>query len=116
MIVSIMVMICFLIDPCSVPGTSQYVYFAAFAGVGVFLLLLSFFVFLPIIILRPSKFAITFSLGSALILLSLGFLKGWKAMFGHLSSKERLPPTAGGFVHAGIIEWKLFFSYLVFMI
>lgn len=103
-------MIYFLIDPCSVPGTSQYVYFAAFAGVGVFLLLLSFFVFLPIIILRPSKFAITFSLGSALILLSLGFLRGWKAMFGHLSSKERLPPTAGGFVYGGVLEWKLLFA------
>eukprot|EP00889_Picochlorum_renovo_P001562 jgi/Picre1/28592/NNA_003994.t1 len=49
----------------TVPGTTQYVYFAAFAGVGVFLLLLAFFIFLPMIILRPSKFAITFSLGSA---------------------------------------------------
>jgi len=47
------------------------------------------------IILVPSKFAITFSLGSALILASLGALKGWQQMFGHMASKERLPFTAG---------------------
>lgn len=46
------------------------------------------------IIIRPSKFAITFSLGSVLILVSLGFLRGWKAMFSSLSSKERMVPTA----------------------
>ena len=60
-------------------------------------MLLAFFIFLPMIILRPSKFAITFSLGSALILSSLGFLRGWKAMFGSITSKERLVPTAGVF-------------------
>jgi hypothetical protein len=46
------------------------------------------------IILVPSKFAITFSLGSGLIIASLGALKGWHAMFGSMASKERLPFTA----------------------
>ena len=46
------------------------------------------------IILVPSKFAITFSVGSALILASLGALKGWQQMFGQMASKERLPFTA----------------------
>ena len=77
------------------PGTTQWVYFAALAGTGVLFLLLAFFIFLPMIILAPSKFAITFSLGSALIIASLGALKGWREMFGHMASKERLPFTAG---------------------
>lgn len=46
------------------------------------------------IILVPSKFAITFSLGSGLMIASLGALKGWKEMFGSMASKERLPFTA----------------------
>lgn len=72
----------------------QYAYFFAFAGVGVFLVLLSFFVFLPMIILRPSKFAITFSLGSLMILMSLGFLRGWKNMVQGMADKERIGPSA----------------------
>lgn len=57
-------------------------------------MLLAVFVFLPVIILVPSKFAMTFSMGSALLLASLGALKGWQQMFGHMASKERLPFTA----------------------
>lgn len=72
----------------------QYTYFFAFAGVGTLLVLLSFFVFLPMIILRPSKFAITFSLGSILILTSLGFLRGWKNMVQGMVEKERIGPSA----------------------
>lgn len=126
---------------------------------GVLFLAMAFFLFLPMIILAPAKFAMTFSIGSgevpgapaaplctrhtrqslvqqvlpvlharahmlawpisislssshccaqaadlrcprrathaALLIASLGALKGWKAMFGHLLSKERLP-FAGG--------------------
>jgi hypothetical protein len=72
----------------------QYAYFFGFLGVGVLLVLLSFFVFLPMIILRPSKFAITFSLGSMMILVSLGFLRGWKNMMSGMMEKERVGPTA----------------------
>ncbi|KAL4443703.1 hypothetical protein ABPG75_011440 [Micractinium tetrahymenae] len=75
----------------SIPSTTQWTYFAFFLGSGVLFLAMAFFLFLPMIILAPAKFAMTFSIGSALLIASLGALKGWKAMFGHLLSKERLP-------------------------
>ena len=112
---------------------------------GVLFLAMSFFLFLPVIILAPAKFAMTFSIGSgalgspletaaashlcrrsmchvclpstlrsvplthlptwppprlparhaALVIASLGALRGWRTMFGHLLSKDRLPFTAG---------------------
>lgn len=73
-----------------------------FAGTGVMFLLASLFVFLPLIILSPSKFALTFSLGSGLILASLGALKGWRQMAGHMTAKERLPFTAGVLEGSGV--------------
>ena len=82
---------------CSVPGTTQWVYFGALAGAGVLFMMLSFFVFLPMIILSPSKFAITFSLGSICIIASLGALRGWRHMATVLSARERLPFTAAYF-------------------
>ncbi|KAI7845044.1 hypothetical protein COHA_001410 [Chlorella ohadii] len=75
----------------SIPTGTQWTYFAFFLGTGVLFLAMAFFIFLPMIILAPAKFAMTFSIGSALCICSLGALKGWKTMFGHLLSKERLP-------------------------
>jgi hypothetical protein len=75
----------------SIPTSTQWTYFAFFLGAGVLFLAMAFFIFLPMIILAPAKFAMTFSIGSALCICSLGALKGWKNMFGHLLSKERLP-------------------------
>lgn len=75
----------------------SWVYFGCFAGAGVLLLLLSFFVFLPMIILAPSKFAITFSVGSGCLVTSIGFLKGWKDVAASLVTKERLPFTGAYF-------------------
>lgn len=80
--------------PASLPSSTQWVYFAALFGGGVLFLLMAFFLFLPVLILAPAKFAMTFSIGSALIIASLGALKGWQAMFGHMFSKERMPFTA----------------------
>ena len=77
------------------PSGTQLAYFAAIAGAGAFLLLVAFFLFLPVMILRPHKFALTFSLGSGLILASIGALRGWKAQAQHMLSKERLPFTGG---------------------
>ncbi|KAL4858460.1 Protein transport protein sft2 [Chlorella vulgaris] len=74
-----------------IPSSQQWTYFAFFLGTGAVFLLMAFFLFLPMIILAPAKFAMTFSIGSALVCASLGALKGWKVMFGHLASKERLP-------------------------
>lgn len=78
------------------PSTTQWTYFAVLFGVGVIFQLLAFSLFLPVIILAPSKFALTFSVGSALILASLFALKGWQQMYAGMTSKERLPFTAGG--------------------
>ena len=41
------------------PSTTQWTYFAAFFGAGMLFLLLSVFIFLPIIILAPTKFGRT---------------------------------------------------------
>ncbi|PSC72906.1 transport SFT2-like [Micractinium conductrix] len=75
----------------NIPNTTQWTYFVFFLGMGALFLAMAFFLFLPVIILAPAKFAMTFSIGSALLIASLGALKGWKAMFGHLLEKERLP-------------------------
>lgn len=103
----------------NVPGTTQWVYFAALAGAGGLFLLLAFTIFLPVIILAPSKFALTFTIGSALILASMGALRGWRSMFGHLASKERAPFTAAyagsllGTLYAALFMHSYIFS-LVF--
>jgi hypothetical protein len=77
----------------NIPNTTQWTYFAALFGTGILFLILAFTIFLPMLILSPSKFALTFSVGSGLILASLGALKGWQQMFGHMASRERLPFT-----------------------
>ncbi|GAB4814109.1 hypothetical protein N2152v2_001155 [Parachlorella kessleri] len=81
------------VQSLAVPSGTQMTYFAFMLGSGVVFLLLAFFLFLPVAILSPSKFALTFSLGSALVLASLGALRGWKQQLRHMTSKERLPFT-----------------------
>ena len=49
------------------------------------------FTFLPFVILSPHKFALLFTLGSALMLASFSFLRGHVAFIKHLSSMDRLP-------------------------
>uniref|UniRef100_A0A1D2AH93 Vesicle transport protein n=1 Tax=Auxenochlorella protothecoides TaxID=3075 RepID=A0A1D2AH93_AUXPR len=101
-----------------IPSAAQWTYFAVFAGTGVMFLLASLFVFLPLIILSPSKFALTFSLGSGLILASLGALKGWRQMAGHMTAKERLPFTAAylgslvGTIYAAVVMHSYVFSII----
>lgn len=57
-------------------------------------------------------------MGSGLIVASLGALKGWKPMLGHLVSKERLPSTAAylgslvGTMYAALILHSYLFSLL----
>jgi hypothetical protein len=41
---------------------------------------------------RPPALALP-ACPAALVIMSLGALKGWKAMFGHLLAKDRLPFT-----------------------
>ena len=49
------------------------------------------FTFLPFVIISPHKFALLFTLGSALMLASFSFLRGHMAFIKHLSSMDRLP-------------------------
>lgn len=100
------------------PSATQWTYFAVLAGTGVLFLMASIFVFLPLLILSPSKFALTFSLGSGLILSSLGALKGWRTMGAHMLSRDRLPFTAAyvgsllGTIYAAIFMHSYLFSLL----
>jgi Got1/Sft2-like family len=79
--------------PCSlrIPSGTQFVYFAALlAGAAIFYAL-SFFVFLPLLILSPSKFALSFTFGSLCTMGAMVMLSGWQAGLAHLFSKEKLP-------------------------
>eukprot|EP01024_Parvocaulis_polyphysoides_P055373 TRINITY_DN5661_c0_g4_i1.p2 TRINITY_DN5661_c0_g4~~TRINITY_DN5661_c0_g4_i1.p2 ORF type:complete len:235 (-),score=20.85 TRINITY_DN5661_c0_g4_i1:415-1119(-) len=77
------------------PNSRQFVYFGFLMGGGLLFLTLAFTVALPMLVLSPSKFAISFSLGCLCMLLAFSALRGWKQSFNHMTSKERLPFTAG---------------------
>ena len=58
-------------------------------------LVLSFMMFLPVIMIVPTKFALSFTLGSLCVMAAFGALRGWKAQMNHMFSMERLLFTAG---------------------
>lgn len=57
---------------------------------GVIMLCIAFTIGLPMIVLSPSKFAFSFSLGSLFILIAFSSLKGWKQQWKHMFSKDRI--------------------------
>lgn len=71
----------------------RFTTFAILAGIGIICMILAF-TFLPIVIISPHKFALMFTLGSGLMILSFSFLRGHSAFIKHLSSLERLPFSA----------------------
>jgi hypothetical protein len=77
------------------PNTMNFTWFLALLGAGLLFSILAFTLFLPIIILAPSKFAICFTIGSALIMSAFVSLRGWTGQLAHMFSAERLPFTAG---------------------
>ncbi|KAK9820584.1 hypothetical protein WJX72_011930 [[Myrmecia] bisecta] len=77
------------------PTAQQFTYFAVLLGGGVVFLVLAFTLFLPVIILAPSKFAICFTLGSVFIMAAFTSLRGWQSQITHMFSRERLPFTLG---------------------
>ena len=85
--------------PCraqsSMPNTMNFTWFLALLGAGLLFSILAFSLFLPIIILAPSKFAICFTIGSALIMSAFVSLRGWRGQLAHMFSAERLPFTVG---------------------
>jgi hypothetical protein len=72
-------------------------YFFSFVAAGAVFLALAFMLFLPIIIVAPSKFALSFTVGCMLIMAGFGQLRGWKQQLSHMMSQERLPVSAGVF-------------------
>lgn len=67
---------------------------------------LCFFI-LPVLALKPRKFAVLWSLGSLLFVISFGVLQGPLSYLRHLLSQQRLPFTVAYF---GSIFATLFFS------
>lgn len=57
------------------------------------LFLLAFFVGLPVLVIRPQKFALCFTLGSVTFMASFGVLRGVKAQLRTLCAVSRLPFT-----------------------
>lgn len=69
--------------------------FAALMGGGALFLFMAVFLFLPVIILAPSKFALSFTIGCCLVLSAFAALKGWRRQAQQMLARERLPFTAG---------------------
>ncbi|KAF9900660.1 protein transport protein sft2 [Linnemannia zychae] len=67
--------------------------FAICVAGGLACFMISFFVGLPLLLIKPSKFATSFTLGSILLMTSFALLKGPAAHLKALVSKERLPFT-----------------------
>lgn len=97
-----------------VPTGQQLAYFFAFMAGGIFFLVLSFSLFLPIVIIAPAKFAFSFSIGSVLILGAFASLRGWQQQFQHMFSKDRLPFSAGyiGSIAATLYTALIMHSYV----
>lgn len=71
-----------------VPSRQSIMYFSIMIGSGIFFIMMSFTLFLPIIIVAPQKFAICFTLGCMFIMGAFFALKGPKAQALHMMSKE----------------------------
>ena len=98
-----------------IPSGTQFVYFAALIGGAALFYSLALFVFLPILILSPSKFALCFSFGSVCTMAALVMLSGWQASLRHLLAAEKLPFTAGyaGSLFATLYAALAMHSYLL---
>ena len=78
----------------AVPSATGVVYFAALLGSGALFLAIAFFVFLPMLVVAPAKFAACFSLGSGLVVAAPAALRGAAAHARSMLGEERRPLTA----------------------
>jgi hypothetical protein len=78
----------------AVPSATGVVYFAALLGAGALFLAIAFFVFLPMLVVAPAKFAACFSLGSGLVVAAPAALRGAKAHAASMLGEDRRPLTA----------------------
>ncbi|XP_027332654.1 protein transport protein SFT2-like [Abrus precatorius] len=79
----------------NVPSGKALVYFALLLASGVFFIFIAFTLFLPVMVIMPQKFAISFTLGCGFIIGSFFAIKGPKNQLAHMFSRERLPFTLG---------------------
>mmetsp|Transcript_30621 Transcript_30621/g.78163 ORF Transcript_30621/g.78163 Transcript_30621/m.78163 type:complete len:238 (-) Transcript_30621:330-1043(-) len=102
-------------ETLSIPSTQQLAYFFAFLAGGGVMLALAFLFFLPVIILSPSKFALSFTLGCVLIMAGFAQLRGWKQQLGHMMTRERLPFSVAylGSIGATLYAALIMHSYLL---
>lgn len=77
-----------------IPSSTQWTYFVALGGFGALFLVLAFVLFLPVLVVAPAKFALTFSIGSGLVIAALGALRGYGRLFKQLVATDRLPFSA----------------------
>lgn len=82
-------------------AASRYLYFSLCVIAGGILILLSF-IFLPLVVLAPQKFALLFTMGSIFLINGLGLLKGYVPLFHHLIDKQRVIFSAGYFLFLGL--------------
>lgn len=82
---------------------------------GGLMLFLAFFVGLPVLVLSPSKFALSFSLGNLLLIAGAGVLSGFGSLLSHACTAERAPISIGyGLSAAGTLYASLVaHSYLL---
>ena len=79
----------------ALPDGSRLTYATALFGAGALLLFLAFVVALPVLIVFPAKFALSFTLGCACIVAGVAVLKGWREQMKHMISEDRRTFTAG---------------------
>ncbi|KAG0248533.1 protein transport protein sft2 [Mortierella polycephala] len=79
--------------------------FAICVAGGLACFMIAFFVGLPLLVIKPSKFATSFTLGSILLMVSFALLKGPAAHIKALMTKERLPFTAAYFGSMAFVLW-----------
>ncbi|KAJ3330903.1 Vesicle transport protein [Kappamyces sp. JEL0680] len=84
----------------------RYVGFAMMMASSFIFFMISLFT-LPMVLLAPGKFAMTYTMGSLLFLSSFTLLNGWKAHAKHLFSWERAPFTG---VYLGSMAACLYFA------
>lgn len=76
----------------------------------------SLFVFLPMVILMPSKFATTFTFASLLFMAAMAIIRGPKTMLKGLLDKERLPFTVAYLLSLLATLYATFVSQSYFII
>lgn len=97
--------------PSKVMGMSyqqRFKMFTTLLGLSALFFALGFFVGLPLITVRPQKFALCFSFGSLLFMSSFAILRGPSAHLQHMLSMDRLPFTT---VYLGSMFGTLYYTF-----